>query len=75
MWTRRETCLRAASVATHLHHDTTCNAVEFIISAVHLTPGFTMAGFCSAGSVCLDVINQTWSPMFGKQSHLAAISY
>lgn len=23
---------------------------------------------CRAGSVCLDVINQTWSPMFGKQA-------
>jgi len=34
-----------------------------------------MAGFCSAGSVCLDVINQTWSPMFGKQSHLGSFSY
>ncbi len=21
---------------------------------------------CRAGSVCLDVINQTWSPMFGE---------
>ena len=23
---------------------------------------------CRAGSVCLDVINQTWSPMFGELS-------
>ena len=23
---------------------------------------------CRAGSVCLDVINQTWSPMFGKDA-------
>ena len=25
--------------------------------------------FCRAGSVCLDVINQTWSPMFGEPMH------
>ncbi len=25
-----------------------------------------MADGCRAGSVCLDVINQTWSPMFGE---------
>jgi hypothetical protein len=30
--------------------------------------------FCRAGSVCLDVINQTWSPMFGKHLCLA-LSY
>ncbi len=75
MWTRRETCLPAASIATQLHHATICNALEFMLNAVQLTLEFTRAGFCSAGSVCLDVINQTWSPMFGKQSHLGPFSY
>jgi Ubiquitin-conjugating enzyme len=27
---------------------------------------------CRAGSVCLDVINQTWSPMFGEWLDMAA---
>ena len=26
---------------------------------------------CRAGSVCLDVINQTWSPMFGELSSMS----
>lgn len=75
MLTKRETCLLAVSVATQLHHDTTCNAFECMIGAVQMTLGLTKDGFCSAGSVCLDVINQTWSPMFGKQCHLGAFSY
>lgn len=26
-----------------------------------------------SGSVCLDVINQTWSPMYGKSAHLIVL--
>ena len=30
---------------------------------------------CRAGSVCLDVINQTWSPMFGAYPCLMACKF
>lgn len=32
---------------------------------------FWMNANCRSGSVCLDVINQTWSPMFGNSSYFS----
>lgn len=34
-----------------------------------------LVGPCRAGSVCLDVINQTWSPMFGKHLPVPVVQH
>jgi hypothetical protein len=34
-----------------------------------------MVGGCRSGSMCLDVINQTWSPMFGESPSFSSRFY
>lgn len=77
MWMRRkpDVCHLTSLHPWHAYALVSCPCASFLLQSV---PGdclidcaFDSMYCCRAGSVCLDVINQTWSPMFGKSSVLS----